>query len=385
LNASLIPAEDITFDLGARDSTIGNLYINTTHTSQLNTDLIVGLSESPKVYVRASLIPVEDNVFDLGAPGSSFRSLFVAASTIHIGNAAISASPSGGLIFTNSLTNQSTSSASAPPTASGTLAGNMSMIGGGLVTWSSDSIEWSDDVTLVTNLTNASTTQGTVLKVGPSTVAMSSLDMLYYAPPVGTSSLYNSGSLRIINGADHDHEPIADNWFLLANTSPDNSILKWNPANVSMSQGSRYDSVTARTSVRATEVAWDPTEYDPAVPAEHVKILEKIIKGAAALITTPAQASVNLPATYLPQQGDIFKLWNVGSNDISVKNHSGTTLFTVRSAPSGPATIYIYDVGLTKFIACFPGSAQRLPGDTGIETPRQPPTWISQSQPATLL
>jgi len=375
LNASLIPAADNAFDLGAPGSTIRALYINTTNTSQLNTDLIVGLSESPKVRVRASLIPAEDNAFDLGAPGSSFRSLYVAASTIHIGNAAISASPTGGLIFTNTLTNQSTSSASAPPTASGTLAGNMSMTGGGLVTWSSDSIEWNGDVTIVTNLTNASTTQGTVLKVGPSTVAMSSLDMLYYAPPVGTSSLYNGGSLHVINGHDHHHEPVADNWFLLANTSSDNSILKWNPASVSLPANSHYNSVTTRTSVRATEVVWNTSEYDPTDVAQLPKILIGISKGESLMITAAAPASVNLPVTYVPQQGDIFKLWNVGQNEISVKDHSGTTLFTVPSTPSGPAMIYIYDRDRTKFIACFPGSAQQLPGDTGIETPRQPPTF----------
>jgi hypothetical protein len=135
-----------------------------------------------------------------------------------------------------------------PSTAPGTLAGNMSMTGGGLVTWSSDAISWTEDITLVTNPVNSNSLDGTLFKIGPSTVQMGELDSLYYAPPLGSADTYNAGSLHVINAIDRNHEAIADNWFLVANTSLGNSILKWNPATISIPPDATYNSVTAQPS-----------------------------------------------------------------------------------------------------------------------------------------
>jgi len=364
----------------------GSSTYTTLFTSSINTD---GLQSNVNSYitVNASLIPSTDNTFDLGAPGSSFRSLYVGASTIHIGNAVISAKSTGDLIFINTLTNQSTSNTVAPPTVSGTLAGNMNMTGGGIVTWSSDTIGWSQDVTIVTNPSNASNSLGTIVKIAPSTVMMDGLDSLYYAPPVGTSSVYDTGALHIINGADQNHEPIADNWFLLANTSADNSIIKWNPANVVLPATSHYNPATART-ITSAAVRWNPTKYNINNSTDLGNILVDIANGTGVLVYSNDQTAVTLtlPSTYSPAQGDMISVWNTGIYTITVNqaNGGGTTgthdLFSVPSSviPETPAAIssgfqVIFDASLGLYVLLPAGTSQQLPGDDDVDTPRQPP------------
>jgi len=205
--------------------------------------------------VTASLVPDQDNTYDLGGPGAAFRSLYVGGNTIHLGNADISATAEGNILFTNTLTNETTSNTSAPPVVTGTLAGNMSMIGGGTVMWSSDHISWTEEVTLVTNRANLVTKVGSV-SIPPSTVRLTSLDSLYYAIPLGSSDQTPEG-LRIINAYEIDPSIIRDNWFLLANTSIDNTILKWNPAAICLPPEGTYESNTA-TLTRTRDVRYIP-------------------------------------------------------------------------------------------------------------------------------
>jgi len=255
VSGSLVPAANNVYDLGAPGSSFRHLYIG-----------------GP---VSGSLVPAANNVYDLGAPGSSFRHLYVTGSTIFLGSAKLSADDKGNVSIVNAsgqstIANQQLSTFinftvssltvssinGLPPgsggggsaTALGTLAGNMNMTGGGLVSWSSDSISWSDDINLVTNPANGRTTTGTTFKIAPSTVVMTALDSLYYAPPLGSTNPYNPGSLHIINGNDRNHQVISDNWFLVANTSIDNVIVKWNPANISIPPDATYDSDTAQPS-----------------------------------------------------------------------------------------------------------------------------------------
>jgi hypothetical protein len=202
--------------------------------------------------VTESLIPTQDNQFDLGSPTAAFRSLYVGGNTIHIGNAEISATTEGNILFTNTLTNETNPT---PAQVSGTLAGNISMIGGGTVMWSSDNISWTEEVTLVTNRANLVTKVGNV-SITPSTVRLTSLDSLYYAIPLGPSDQTPEG-LHIINAYETDPSIIRDNWFLLANTSIDNTILKWHPAAICLPPEGTYESNTA-TLTRTRDVRYIP-------------------------------------------------------------------------------------------------------------------------------
>ena len=77
-------------------STFADLYV-----SSLNVDVLQGSTISNTIVVNASLIPALDNTYDLGAVGSSFRHLYVAGSTIFLGNATISADVEGNVYTTN--------------------------------------------------------------------------------------------------------------------------------------------------------------------------------------------------------------------------------------------------------------------------------------------
>ena len=282
-------------------------------------------------------------------------------------------------LYTNVITTSTINGLSYSTATPGTLAGNMSMIGGGTVSWFDNEIYWTKSISLLTNAANASTTKGTVFNIAPSTIQMAAMDSLYYAPPLGSIDLFDGGSFRKINGLSTMHENIADNWFLIANTSADGNILKWNPGNICMPPTTTYDSVTATPSWLAPvppSITWaGPLE----VGRDSTDIINNIKGGYPQIIAAGIDTDLYV-GTYTPLQGDTITIWNTGNTAITIYTGSGpgTPFFVVPAFSSAGGfncgTVGTYDTVIGSYVYQPPTAVkQKLPGDDDVETPRQPP------------
>ena len=80
----------------AANSTFAELNV-----SSLRVDTLQGSTISNQIVLNASMIPALDNTYDLGAPGSSFRHLYVAGSSIFLGNSILTADAGGNVYIVN--------------------------------------------------------------------------------------------------------------------------------------------------------------------------------------------------------------------------------------------------------------------------------------------
>jgi hypothetical protein len=207
---------------------------------------------------------------------------------------------------------------------------------------------------------------------------MAAMDSLYYAPPLGSTDPINSGSFRKINGLSTMHENIADNWFLIANTSADGNILKWNPANICMPPLTTYNSETATPSwLTPPQIKWPSTILNVGTVDDAV-ILANIQGGLPQIIADGGGGNLSV-GSYTPLQGDTITIWNIGNTDISISNVVSTFFVVPAFSNAGGFNCGIvgtYDTVISSYVYQPPTALRQwLPGDTAVETPRRPPVF----------
>jgi hypothetical protein len=147
-----------------------------------------------------------------------------------------------------------------------TAASTWTMSGGGDVTWTYSGgntgyITTSARVIAIPNNYDFAYGNGGYFDIGPfSSQGLGAWQAMYYAPPRGSTTTYNSAYLRIVDYPTNNSSgfsPVQKHWLFICSVNGDNWTLKWNPSLTTIAPSS-----TISPQIPNTAKAWSYALYN---------------------------------------------------------------------------------------------------------------------------